>query len=63
MEYVYRMPLGIAFSKIQENIHVFENGLHKNIEIEFKSGMVHFSVYESELEREWDYQSDHRKDI
>jgi DNA segregation ATPase FtsK/SpoIIIE, S-DNA-T family len=63
MEYIYRMPLGIAFTKIQENIQVFKDGLHKNLEIEFKSGMVHFLVYDTDLPKEWDYESESRKDI
>jgi DNA segregation ATPase FtsK/SpoIIIE, S-DNA-T family len=63
MEYIYRMPLGIAFTKIQENIQVFKDGLHKNLEIEFKSGMVHFLVYDTDLPKEWSYESESGENV
>lgn len=57
-EYVYRLPLGMPYVKLEhlnENIGVFKDGLHKNVEIKFDGGMVHFFVYETDLPNKWKY--------
>ncbi|MEC5422415.1 FtsK/SpoIIIE domain-containing protein [Virgibacillus sp. C22-A2] len=58
IEYVYRLPLGMPFKKLEylnENVGVFKDGLHKNVEIEFDEGMMHVNVYEADLPKSWDY--------
>ncbi|MEC5422143.1 FtsK/SpoIIIE domain-containing protein [Virgibacillus sp. C22-A2] len=58
IEYVYRLPLGMPFKKLEylnENVGVFKDGLHKNVEIDFNEGMMHLNVYEADLPKSWDY--------
>lgn len=58
MEYVYQLPLGMPYAKLEhlnDNIGVFKDGLHKHVEIEFDGGMVHVSVYETDLPTSWNY--------
>ncbi len=58
MLYVYRLPLGLPYKKLEylnENIGVFKDGLHKNVEIEFDGGMLHVNVYEGGLPKLWNY--------
>lgn len=60
-DYVYRLPLGLPYKKLEylnENVGVFEDGLHKNVEFEFDGGMMHVSVYETDLPKLWDYADD-----
>lgn len=61
MEYVYRLPLGMPYAKLatlNDEIGVFKDGLHKNVEIEFDGGMVHVLVYETDLPKNWKYGGD-----
>lgn len=57
-EYVYQLPLGMPYAKVEhlnDNIGVFKDGLHKNVEIDFDGGMVHVMVYETDLPGKWNY--------
>lgn len=59
MLYVYRLPLGLPYKKIEylnDNIGVFKDGLHKNVELEFNNGMLHVKVYETQLPKLWRYE-------
>lgn len=59
-EYIYRLPLGMPFKKLEylnENVGVFKDGLHKNVEIEFDGGMMHVNVYDSDLPASWDFEA------
>ncbi|WP_156290805.1 FtsK/SpoIIIE domain-containing protein [Oceanobacillus salinisoli] len=61
MLYVYRLPLGLPYKKLEylnDNIGVFKDGLHKNVEIEFDGGMLHVNVYETDLPRKWNYEDE-----
>lgn len=63
-EYVYRLPLGLPYKKLEylnDNVGVFKDGLHKNVEIEFDGGMVHVNVYDTDLPGSWDYQNEELK--
>jgi len=60
MLYVYRLPLGLPYKKLEylnENVGVFKDGLHKNVEIEFDNGMLHVNVYETDLPEKWNYEN------
>jgi S-DNA-T family DNA segregation ATPase FtsK/SpoIIIE len=53
--YVYRLPLGLSskmIQKVQENSGVFNDGLHKKVEINF-DGMLHINVYEKDIPKKW----------
>src|SRR5690606_9905312 len=44
MKYVYRLPLGLPYKKLEylnDNVGVFKDGLHKNVELEWDGGMLH----------------------
>lgn len=59
MLYVYRLPLGLPYKKLEylnDNIGVFKDGLHKNVEIEFDGGMLHVNVYETDLPNKWSFE-------
>lgn len=59
MLYVYRLPLGLPYKKLEylnDNIGVFKDGLHKNVEIEFDGGMLHVNVYETDLPKRWNFE-------
>ncbi|WP_407270576.1 FtsK/SpoIIIE domain-containing protein [Radiobacillus sp. PE A8.2] len=58
MEYVFRIPLGVPSKKIEmlnNDVGIFKDGLHKDVETEFKSGMLHVFVYEDQLPTKWLY--------
>src|SRR5699024_2803600 len=58
MEYVFKLPLGMPYKKLEylnENIGVFEDGLHKNVELDFKNGKLHIYVYDNNLPKEWKF--------
>lgn len=62
-EYVYRLPLGLPFKKLEylnENVGVFKDGLHKNVEINWDGGMLHVNVYETDLPESWPYRFQHK---
>lgn len=57
-EYVYRLPLGFPYKQIEhlnQNVGVFKDGLHKDVELEFDGGMLHVFVYETSLPKKWLY--------
>ncbi len=57
-KYVYRLPFGLPHKKLEflnNNIGVFEDGLHKNVEFEWDGGMMHLNVYEIEIPKKWNY--------
>jgi DNA segregation ATPase FtsK/SpoIIIE, S-DNA-T family len=57
-EYVYRLPLGMPYKKLEflnDNVGVFEDGLHKKVEVNWDGGMMHLLVYETELPKTWPY--------
>ena len=56
VEYIYSLPLGIPYKKLEylnDNIGVFKDGLNKNVELDFKSGMLYVNVYEDDLPKEF----------
>lgn len=58
MKYVYRLPLGLPYKKLEilnDNIGVFKDGLHKNVELEFDGGMLHVNVYDNDLPTKYHY--------
>lgn len=60
-EYVYRLPLGMPYKKLEylnENVGVFQDGLHKNVELEWDGGMMHVNVYETDLPKSYDYKDE-----
>ncbi|MDC3414248.1 FtsK/SpoIIIE domain-containing protein [Terrihalobacillus insolitus] len=62
-EYVYRLPLGMPFKKLEylnENVGVFKDGLHKNVELDWDGGMLHVNVYETDLPRSWPYRFENK---
>src|SRR5690625_5139735 len=57
-EYVYRLPLGMQYKKLEylnKADGVCKDGLHKDVEVEYKDGMLHVFVYESGLPTKWNY--------
>lgn len=58
MLFVYRLPLGLPYKKLEylnDNIGVFKDGLHKNVELDFDNGMLHVNVYETELPTQFNF--------
>ncbi len=58
-EYVYRLPLGMPYKKLEylnDNIGVFKDGLHKNVDVKWDGGMLHLLVYETQLPKLWNYE-------
>lgn len=57
-KYVYRLPFGLPHKKLEflnDNIGVFQDGLHKNVEFEWDGGMMHLNVYEIDIPKKWHY--------
>src|SRR5690625_140922 len=51
-DYIYKLPLGLPYKKLEylnDNIDVFKDGLNKNVELDFKNGLLIVSVYENDL--------------
>lgn len=50
--YIYKLPLGIPYKKLEylnDNIGVFKDGLNKNVELNYKNGLLFVYVYENYL--------------
>jgi S-DNA-T family DNA segregation ATPase FtsK/SpoIIIE len=55
--YLYSLPLGIPSKLIEMMTPVLEDGLNKKVEYEFEGGYAKVNVYETELPKRWDYDS------
>jgi S-DNA-T family DNA segregation ATPase FtsK/SpoIIIE len=53
--YLYSLPLGIPSEVIETIIPALKDGLNKEIEYEFKDGLLKIDVFETDLPERWDY--------
>jgi len=56
--YIYRLPLGMPYKKLEylnDNIGVFKDGLNKNVELEYKNGLLFVYVYEKDLPEKYNF--------
>lgn len=59
--YIYSLPLGLPYKKVEylnDNIGVFKDGLNKNVELEFKSGLLFVYVYEDDLPEKIEFEEE-----
>ncbi|MCD4838186.1 cell division protein FtsK [Neobacillus sedimentimangrovi] len=53
--YLYYLPLGISSDQFEDVIPALKDGLNKEVEYEFKDGLLRVDVFESELPEKWSY--------
>ena len=53
--YLYKLPLGIPSEIIETLLPALKDGLNKEVEYEFKDGLLKIDVFETELPEKWNY--------
>jgi S-DNA-T family DNA segregation ATPase FtsK/SpoIIIE len=54
--YVYKLPLGMPSGIIDTIMPALKDGLNKEIEYEYKDGVLKIDVFETELPESWNYE-------
>jgi S-DNA-T family DNA segregation ATPase FtsK/SpoIIIE len=56
--YLYKLPLGVPSEIIEPLLPALRDGLNKEVEYEYKDGLLKLDVFEGNLPDKWDYTSD-----
>ena len=54
--YLYKLPLGIPSEALESIVAAFKEGLNKEVEMEYKNGLLKMNVFETKLPEKWDYE-------